>query len=84
MPRWAPDDNLDNDSDDDDVPWDADEPALVECPYCHAEMLEDAPQCPECGGYPSQEDTTPKKPSWVFLTAVVLLATFLLFVFLGI
>lgn len=33
-----------------------DGPATVACPYCRAEILEDAEQCPKCGQYISKED----------------------------
>jgi len=66
----APDDRLD----DDDWHEDADEPTIP-CPNCRHEIFEDAPQCPHCGQYISEEDAPPqRKPWWVVVGALLCLA----------
>ncbi len=58
----------------DDEPGDDDEPSLVTCPYCREPMLEDAPQCPACGNYVTDEERSDaRKPSWIVLVVVGLL-----------
>jgi predicted nucleic acid-binding Zn ribbon protein len=52
---------------------DEDGPALVECPYCGAEVLEDVAQCPRCGNFMSEEDAPRRRPVWVLMVAVVLI-----------
>jgi hypothetical protein len=47
-------------------------PDVVECPYCRAEILEDAERCPRCGNFISEEDAPRRKPAWLVLSAVVL------------
>ena len=52
-----------------------DEPALVPCPHCRAEIDEDSEQCPKCGMYLSREDAPGGRTSvWVILMALALLA----------
>lgn len=53
-----------------------DEPALVPCPHCRAEIDEESQQCPKCGMYISQEDAPGegRSPLWVILMALALLA----------
>ncbi len=64
----------DSDFDDDDWGDDNDDPPLVPCPYCRAEMLEGLPQCPECGSYISEEDRPPAiKPGWLVAGVVLCL-----------
>jgi predicted nucleic acid-binding Zn ribbon protein len=64
--------------DESDIDEDDDEgPDLVECPRCGAEISEDAQRCPRCGSYLSQEDTRPRKPPWMLITAVVLVVAIL-------
>ena len=59
----------DEDGDDDD-----DEPMMV-CPYCRAEMLESALQCPSCGQYISEEDRpAARRPLWLVVVAILCLA----------
>jgi predicted nucleic acid-binding Zn ribbon protein len=60
-------DESDMDEDDDDGP------ALVECPYCGSEILEDIAQCPRCGNFISKEDAPRRKPAWIVVGAVVLI-----------
>lgn len=53
---------------------DEDSAPCIPCPYCGAEMLEDAPQCPACGRYLSEEDRPARgKLGWVATGVVVLL-----------
>jgi zinc-ribbon domain len=72
-----------HDSDDDEeVPdWEGDEDdydddslATVPCPYCRAEIIEDAEQCPKCGQYLSREDapSTGKSGYWWVLVLLAL------------
>src|SRR5262245_15023384 len=43
------------------------EPAIP-CPYCHKQIHEDAPRCPHCGNYVSEEDAPPgRKPWWIIV-----------------
>lgn len=66
--EWKPDDES---SDDD--------PVIVPCPYCGEEILEDAPQCPACGNYLSEEDRPrEKKPPWILVGVVICLVIALL------
>jgi predicted nucleic acid-binding Zn ribbon protein len=51
---------------------DEDGPALVECPYCGSEILEDAERCPRCGNFISEEDAPRRKPAWIVVSAVLL------------
>ena len=52
---------------------DEDGPALIECPYCRSEILEDAARCPRCGNFISEEDAPRRKPAWIVASAVVLI-----------
>ena len=56
------------------------EPALIPCPHCRAEIDEESEQCPECGMYISKEDapSETRSPLWVILLALALLAALLL------
>ncbi|NBW95486.1 MAG: hypothetical protein EBR28_01830 [Planctomycetia bacterium] len=68
-------DEYDDDDGEDDWDEDGDDEPTVPCPYCRAEMIEDAPQCPACGRYVSAEDHPgPRQPLWIIATAVVCLA----------
>jgi hypothetical protein len=61
MPRYDTDDDL----------------PLVPCPYCRAEIVEDAERCPHCGNYISAEDAPPgerKSAVWIVLMVLALLA----------
>jgi uncharacterized paraquat-inducible protein A len=69
-------DELDDDEYPDEIQyaddWSDDDPAeTVPCPSCHAEVYEDAPQCPECGHYISRDDRLRRGWWW---TAILLLA----------
>ncbi len=62
--------------DDEDFADEDDEEPTILCPYCRAEMWEEAPQCPECGEYLSVEDRQARhewQPRWIVLTALMLL-----------
>lgn len=61
-----------DDYDDDDEDWgDDDDLPTIRCPYCRAEILEDLPQCPECGNYISTEDQPAQpKPMWIVIGLV--------------
>lgn len=64
----------DSDGELDEYDDDADEPALIPCPYCGAEILEDTPSCPVCERYLSDEDTPPARPpGWITLTVILCL-----------
>ncbi len=43
----------------------------VPCPYCGADVYEDAERCPSCGKYISREDAPSRVPLWIKLTALV-------------
>lgn len=50
---------------------DEEEPT-VPCPYCRADVLEDAQYCPRCENYLSKEDApAPAKPTWVWVLLIV-------------
>jgi hypothetical protein len=51
---------------------DEDDLPLVPCPYCRAEIVEDAEQCPYCGHYISAEDAPRQGKSWVWIVLMVL------------
>lgn len=86
---------LKNDDDDDD--WDNsdefsdedldaedidDDRSTVPCPYCRRPVYEDAEYCANCDEYISLEDAPPeRKPAWILWTAVILLATTLMWYF---
>jgi len=84
MPRHADDfdadddfeDDVDDGSDDGDSAVDADEPTIP-CPFCKAEIWEDAPRCPRCGNELGGADMpAPRRPWWVLITALLLLYLF--------
>jgi hypothetical protein len=68
-----------NDDFDDEPDGDADvDDDVMPCPYCGAEIYEDAVRCPECDEYLSDaERTTTAQPRWVIATAVIVLAALL-------
>ena len=79
----------DDDDDDDDADadlWDGDgdadegaddsgdEAALIPCPACGDPIDDDSPHCPHCGHWiTAEDDAPPRRPTWVFVTAVVCL-----------
>jgi hypothetical protein len=79
-----PDDEWDNEEDDFEEygeDEDEDEEPIVTCPYCRAEVWEEASQCPECGEYLSLEDQQARhqwQPRWIVFTAALLLGLILL------
>ena len=67
-----------DDEEEEDQEWDDDDDDLstITCPYCRAEIYEEAEQCPECGEYISSEDRAARyqwQPRWIVLTAALLL-----------
>lgn len=74
--REYPDDDEYDPDDDSDPGFDGyadDGDATQPCPYCRAEIYEDAISCPKCGKYLSKEDRDERtQPSWVNWTALVL------------
>jgi predicted nucleic acid-binding Zn ribbon protein len=77
---WRDPDEWDDEEDDlVDYGDDDDEEATIRCPYCRAEIWEEAQQCPECGEYLSLEDRRSRhewQPRWIILTAIMLLLLF--------
>lgn len=54
----------------------------VPCPYCHHEIHEESPRCPNCGQYISAEDSPPaSKPWWIVIGAVAALYAALRWIF---
>ena len=74
--KYDPDDDSDDEWDDDAYDDDAE---LVPCPYCKADIPEDAERCPYCEQYISAEDHPPQpKPLWIIVTTILcLLGAFL-------
>ncbi len=58
--------------DEDDFADDASE--TVPCPYCGADVYEEAERCPACGKYISREDAPSGVPLWMKLTALICIA----------
>jgi hypothetical protein len=55
-------------------PVDDDEESTVPCRYCKRPIYEDAPRCPHCEQYISDEDSPPaRKPWWIIVGTVVCL-----------
>lgn len=49
-----------------------DEDATIPCPYCRHPIYEDAPRCPRCGNYISEEDApAARKPWWIIVGALL-------------
>lgn len=68
-------DDNDWDADDADSGDDSHDEPTVPCPFCRSLILEDSPWCPHCERYLSAEDHAgPRRPLWVFATALVCLA----------
>ena len=75
----------DEDEDDREAPgeWDQDDPDddddesdTVDCPRCGRPISEFAEQCPRCGAYVSAEESRRTHfPTWVVVTAIILVAT---------
>jgi hypothetical protein len=66
----------DDDWDDDDDMGEADDAddsePTISCPYCHKTIYEDSPQCPHCGQYILEEDTTAGRKMWLTILGVLL------------
>ena len=64
-----------HDDEDDDLPdgvYHNDELPTVPCPYCRADVLEEALYCPRCENYLSKEDAPAEpKPKWIWLLLIV-------------
>jgi hypothetical protein len=46
----------------------------IDCPYCGKEILEATPRCPYCERYISEEDSPPRKKTWlIFLGSALCL-----------
>jgi len=62
---------------DDEPDWDTredDDEPTIPCPNCREKVHEDAPQCPYCGHYISEEEArSSAKPWWVIVAAVLAL-----------
>ena len=68
---WSDDYDADDYGGEDDD--EANEPT-VPCPYCRAEIHEDAQRCPECGQYISAEDRpAARQPWWIVVGAIALM-----------
>ncbi len=57
---------------------DDDGPETMPCPYCRAEISEDAAICPRCRSFISAEDVSGRKPWWIIAAAIALLAAILI------
>jgi predicted nucleic acid-binding Zn ribbon protein len=52
----------------------------IACPYCQEDIYEDSQRCPHCENYISGEvSKRTSHPSWVVITAWILVAVFLYF-----
>src|SRR4051812_24058021 len=76
------DDDVDDESDADEDPLDDDmdendDPAIIPCPHCGGDVVEEAEQCPHCGKYVSEEDK-PQGKSWMLVAGVFLLILLIL------
>ena len=77
---WDDEDDFDDGYDDD---YGDDDDAEVDtkvCPYCRAEIYEEAEECPECGNYlTGREGAAGGKPMWIVVTVIVLAGVFLIY-----
>jgi hypothetical protein len=70
MPRST----IDDEDWDDDFDDEFDDDSTVDCPYCGRSIPEDAPWCPYCENYISEEDApTGRKPWWIIIGALACL-----------
>lgn len=51
---------------------DSNQPELVQCPYCHKSINEDAERCHHCGSYTSLEDASRRIPLWMTVGLLLL------------
>ncbi len=72
----ARDHDIDDEGEDEAEDWDhdPDEDETMPCPYCRADVYDDAEQCPSCGKYLSREDAPWRKPWWVVAGVMACLA----------
>lgn len=57
-----------------DEDWNDDEDATIPCPYCGRPIYDDAPRCPHCENYLSDEEAAPaRQPWWVILGVILVL-----------
>ncbi len=55
-------------------PPDDEDELTVPCPHCQRPIHEDAPRCPYCGNYITEEDAPPtRKPWWLVVGALLCL-----------
>jgi endogenous inhibitor of DNA gyrase (YacG/DUF329 family) len=71
------------DRDDREYPGPEDDDETVPCPYCGAEVYEDAERCPHCESYISREDAPARKPWWIAWGVFVCLLIVLGWIFFG-
>lgn len=76
----------DYDADDDDIDeeedsYAADDDDLLPCPHCGAAIYEQSEKCPKCGEY-VDPDAQHRKPLWIVLTLLLLIAVFMLYALL--
>lgn len=76
------------DDEDDDIhdysDWDEPDEDTMPCPYCQAQIFEDAVSCPACGNYLSEEDVpTRERPWWVIVGLIAALVVALSWAFWG-
>lgn len=68
--------------DDDEDDWTEEEAALEDCPHCGSPIVEDAPMCPYCKNWISDEEELPtQRPTWFVVTAVLCLLMVILWIF---
>ena len=60
--------------DDADLGPDDDSAETVPCPYCGADVYEQAEVCSRCGAYISTEDAPARKPTWMVIASLAVLA----------
>ncbi len=79
MPRTVDLEEFDEYDENEEPEFDSDDDGLdtAPCPYCHAEIYEDADVCPYCGSFVLMEETRSSLPQWVIWTAVLLLVLIL-------
>ena len=72
--------DYDQDDDVDEVEdsYGSDDDDLLPCPHCGAAIYEQSEKCPKCGEY-VDPDAQHRKPLWIVLTLLVLIAVFTLY-----